>query len=152
AWMLHLAGDPTLALPPVPEPAGHAVEARVYAENVVRGFQPSAGRLTRVVVPEGGGVRCDGWVASGTEVTPFYDPLLLKLIAHGPTRGEAIARLDAALGELRLDGIETNVAHLRAVLADPRFAAGEVATGLLAEVLFQPAAVEVLDGGGQTTV
>jgi urea carboxylase len=129
---------------------GHAVEARVYAENPVRGFQPSAGRLTRVVVPDG--VRCDGWVAAGTEVTPFYDPLLLKLLAHGATRDEAVAKLDAALAELRLDGVETNVEHLRAVLADHRFAVGEVTTGLLAEIPFQPQAIEVLDGGGQATV
>jgi urea carboxylase len=161
AAMLRLAaGDPgvlpelaAVAGDPGPNPAGpggHAVEARVYAENPVRGFQPSAGRLTRVVLPEG--VRCDGWVTSGTEVTPFYDPLLLKLLAHGATRAEAVARLDAALQELRLDGIGTNVEHLRAVLADERFAAGEVTTGLLDGVPFAPWAVEVVDGGGQTTV
>ncbi|HEV7761018.1 MAG TPA: urea carboxylase, partial [Acidimicrobiales bacterium] len=131
-------------------PSGHAVEARVYAENPVRGFQPSAGRLTRVRLPEG--VRCDGWVESGTEVTPFYDPLLLKLLAAGATRSEAVDRLDAALAQLRLDGIETNVEHLRAVLAEPRFAAGEVMTGLLADVPFRPQAIEVIDGGGQATV
>jgi urea carboxylase len=151
AAMLRIAGGTPLPSALVAgEAVGHAVEARVYAENPVQRFQPSAGRITRVVLPKG--VRCDGWVADGTEITPFYDPLLLKILAHGADRAEAVAKLDAALAELRLDGIGTNVEHLRAVLADERFAAGEVTTGLLTDIPFRPQAIEVLDGGGQATV
>jgi biotin-dependent carboxylase-like uncharacterized protein len=128
-------------------PGGHAVEARVYAESPVHGFRPSPGRITHVRVPEGADLRADGWVEAGTEVTPHYDPLLLKLMAHGPDRATAVERLDRALADLVLDGIETNVEHLRAVLADPRFAAGEATTGLLADLPFTPPAVEVVDAG-----
>ncbi|HEY8546426.1 MAG TPA: urea carboxylase [Acidimicrobiales bacterium] len=138
-------GPGDLVGPVGPVARGHAVEARVYAESPAHGFQPSPGRLTHVRIPEG--VRCDGWVEPGTEVTPYYDPLLLKLLAHGPDRATAVARLDRALAELQLAGIETNVEHLRAILADPRFAAGEATTGLLADLPFTPPAVEVVDAG-----
>jgi urea carboxylase len=149
AWMI----DPSLAREG-DRAEGHAVEARVYAENPVRDFQPSAGRLHDVALPSSlPGVRCDGWVRAGTEITPFYDPLLLKVVAHGATRAEAIVRLDGALAELRLHGVETNVEHLRAVLADSRFASGHgVTTGLLASLPFAPDAVEVVDGGAHTLV
>ena len=155
AWMVRLAaGDRGMFSSPVSAGRGHAVEARVYAENPARDFRPSPGRLTHVRLPEG--VRCDGWVESGTEVTPWYDPLLLKLLAHGPDRPSALARLDLALQELQLDGIETNVEHLRAVLADPRFVAGHATTGLIADLPFRPHAVEVeatgSESGGQTLV
>jgi urea carboxylase len=146
AWMVRLAaGDRSMFDAPVPAPHGHAVEARVYAESPAHGFQPSPGRITHVRLPEG--VRCDGWVEPGTEVTPFYDPLLLKVLASGPDRASAVARLDRALADLQLEGIETNVEHLRAILAAPRFAAGEVTTGLVAELPFTPPAVEVVDAG-----
>lgn len=163
AWMVRLAaGDrgmfhpagPALASSSssssagAPAPGGHAVEVRVYAENPAREFRPSPGRLTHVHLPDG--VRCDGWVESGTKVTPFYDPLLLKLLAHGPDRTTALARLDAALAELRLDGIETNVEHLRAILADERFVAGSPTTGLVADLPFTPQAVEVVGAGAES--
>ncbi|MGY1839959.1 MULTISPECIES: urea carboxylase [unclassified Modestobacter] len=123
-WMLRVAQGETgvldAHLPPgratgaVPV-RGHAVEARVYAEDPARDFQPSAGVLTNVELPEGDGVRVDGWVDSGTEVSPSYDPLLAKVIVSGADRDEAFDRLGAALARTRLDGIEVNLGLLAAI-------------------------------------
>jgi acetyl/propionyl-CoA carboxylase alpha subunit len=115
---------------------GHAVEARVYAEDPGRGFLPQPGRIQELSWPSGEGIRVDAGVAAGLEVTPHYDPMLAKLIAFGADRAQAIARLDAALAAttLRLVGPKgdrvTNLAFLRQVLADPTFAAGDYDTGL----------------------
>ena len=147
-WMVRLAaGDRSMFDEPVDPPTGHAVEVRVYAESPSRDFQPSPGRITHLRLP--GGVRCDGWVEAGTEVSPHYDPLLLKLLAHGPDRGEALATLDTALAELQVSGIETNVEHLRAILGSPAFAAGTATTRLVADLPFRPQAVEVVSAGAE---
>ncbi len=108
---------------------GHAVEARVYAENPRRKFLPSTGRLAHVEF--GAGVRVDTGVETGAEVSMHYDPMIAKVVAHGATREEAIARLDAALGSTRIAGVEHNVAFLRRVLADESFASGDYNTGLI---------------------
>jgi acetyl-CoA carboxylase biotin carboxylase subunit/3-methylcrotonyl-CoA carboxylase alpha subunit len=115
---------------------GHAVEARVYAEDPGRGFLPQPGRIATLVWPSGEGIRVDSGVTEGLEVTPHYDPMLAKIIAHGRDREEAIARLDQALGvtQLRLVGPKadrvTNLSFLRQVLAAPEFALGAYDTGL----------------------
>ena len=110
-------------------PSGHAVEARVYAEDPARGFLPTGGRL--VVWDEPRGVRVDSGVATGSVVTSHYDPMLAKVIAHGATRDEALARLHAGLGELVALGVTTNVAFLRALLEHPDVRAGRLDTGLI---------------------
>jgi acetyl-CoA/propionyl-CoA carboxylase biotin carboxyl carrier protein len=122
---------------------GHAVEARIYAEEPGRGFLPSTGRIVAYREPAGHGVRVDSGVAAGTEVTPDYDPMLAKAIARGPDRAAALSRLDRALGELVLLGPATNIAHTRALLARPQVRAGEMDTGLierLGEQVAPPAA------------
>ena len=129
---------------------GAAIEARIYAESPARNFQPSPGTLTEVFFPEN--VRVDGWVASGTEVSPHYDPLLAKVIAHGATRAEAHARLKAALDATRLYGIETNLDYLRQILSKPGFAAGEITTRFLEGLDYHPPAIDVLEPGTYTTV
>jgi urea carboxylase len=148
-WMLRVAAGEPLPLD-VPVPRGHAVEVRLYAEDPARGFRPSAGLLTDVSFPPG--VRVDGWVERGTEVPPYYDPMLAKVIAHGATREEALARLGAALDQTRLAGVETNLAYLRALVRDPAVRDGRVVTSTLAA--FQPPtrSIEVLSGGTMTTV
>lgn len=149
-WMLRLAqGDTTLVTMPL-TPRGHAVEARVYAEDPSRGHRPSAGLLTRVAFPEG--VRVDTWVETGTEVTTSYDPMLAKVVAHGSDRAEALDRLDAALAATRLDGIETNLGLVRAALqnADVRRAAHSTAS--LATISDPTPRIEVLAAGTSTTV
>ncbi len=123
------------------QPRGHAIEVRLYAEDPARGFLPQPGRLTRLALPEGmPGIRVDSGVVEGNEVTPHYDALLAKIIAHGPDRATAIARLDAALAatELQLDGPKgpraTNRDFLRRVLQHPEFVAGAYDTGLVARM------------------
>lgn len=98
-------------------PQGHAIEARIYAEDPSTGFLPSPGDLLYVQEPEGPGVRVDAAWASGGRVTPHYDPMLAKVICHGQTREEAIRRLDRALAETVVLGVKTNVAFLRTLLA-----------------------------------
>jgi acetyl-CoA carboxylase biotin carboxylase subunit len=114
-----------------PAGRGHAIEARVCAEDPANGFLPSTGRVTALQLPGGPGVRVDGHLYVGQEVTLFYDSLLMKLVVHASTRAEAIARLRRALHETRIGGLTTNVPLLLAVLDDPRFASGDYDTTLL---------------------
>jgi len=149
-WMVRLAAD-EFELPAVaPEPQGSAIEVRIYAEDPGKNFQPSTGLLSRVVLPEQ--ARCEAWVATGTEITPYYDPLLAKIIVHGASRKLALAGLQRALAETRFDGIETNLAYLQVVLADKAFQAGTVTTRHLQALRYAPRTFDVLDGGTQTTV
>ncbi len=112
---------------------GHAVEARIYAEDPARGFQPSHGKITYLRVPGGPGVRDDGGVYGGFVVSPFYDPLLGKLSAWAPDRAQAVARLTRALRDYVVHGIATNVAWLSAALSHPAFRAGQYDTGFCAD-------------------
>ncbi|MFC4273850.1 acetyl-CoA carboxylase biotin carboxylase subunit [Achromobacter aloeverae] len=121
-------------LPQAPTPRGHAIEARVYAEDPVR-FLPSPGTLARYAPPEGEGIRVETGYAEGSTVTPFYDPLLAKVIAHGADRGEAIDRLRSALSRFEIAGVKNNIPFIQAVLRHPAFLAGDVHTGMAAEVL-----------------
>jgi acetyl-CoA/propionyl-CoA carboxylase, biotin carboxylase, biotin carboxyl carrier protein len=111
--------------------SGHAVEARVYAEDPAAGFLPSTGRVVGYREPAGPGVRVDSGVEEGTEVTAHYDPLLAKAVAHASDRSTALARLDRAIAELRVVGVATNAPYLRALLARPEVRAGELDTGLI---------------------
>ncbi|ROO85835.1 urea carboxylase [Actinocorallia herbida] len=149
-WMLRLAQGDTGVVREPGAARGHAVEARVYAEDPSRDHRPSAGRLTRVAFPVG--VRVDSWVRTGTEVTTSYDPMLAKVIAHGASREEALAGLDAALAASRVDGIETNLGLVRAALAHPDVKAASHSTATLAEVADPTPRVEVVSGGTLTTV
>ncbi|MDT0169101.1 urea carboxylase [Pseudarthrobacter sp. BRE9] len=122
-WMLRLAqggSEASTVLANVPDSlpvTGHAVEARVYAEDPARGFQPSAGTVTNAAYPETEGVRVDAWAETGTDVSTNYDPLLGKIITSAPSRTDAFNRLAAALKDTRIDGIETNLGLLRAATA-----------------------------------
>jgi acetyl-CoA carboxylase biotin carboxylase subunit len=108
---------------------GHAIEARIYAEDPARRFMPSPGKITYLRVPGGPGVRDDYGVYGGWVISPFYDPLISKLVAWAPTRDQAIARLVRALAEYTVHGITANVAFLTAVLEHPAFRAGDTDTG-----------------------
>ncbi|HEX8752779.1 MAG TPA: biotin carboxylase N-terminal domain-containing protein [Solirubrobacterales bacterium] len=117
---------------------GHAVEARVYAEDPAHGFLPSAGRIVAYREPAGAsggpggeGLRVDSGIAAGVEVGTDYDPMLAKVIAHAPDRAAAIASLDRGLGELVLLGPTTNAAYLRALLARPEVREARLDTGLI---------------------
>jgi 3-methylcrotonyl-CoA carboxylase alpha subunit len=119
---------------------GHAFEARVYAEDVPRGFLPAVGRLEHVAFPEGttfgqGPVRIDSGVGSGDEISPWYDPMIAKVIVHGPTRAAALNMLTAALADCHIAGPETNLAFLGALSTHPDFRRGQFDTGLIARDL-----------------
>ena len=114
----------------IPPVRGHAVQCRLYAEDP-RTFIPSPGRLTEFRLPEMDNLRVDTGFREGDEATPFFDPLLAKLIAWGETRADAVALMDAALAECRVGGVRTNISALRRVLAHPDFARGVYDIGLL---------------------
>jgi 3-methylcrotonyl-CoA carboxylase alpha subunit len=110
---------------------GHAVEARLYAEDPEHDFLPSAGRIHALRLPQGEGVRVDTGIEAGGEVTPFYDPMIAKIIAHGASRDEAIDRLSRALDETLVAGPRTNAPLLDALCEAPEFRAGAIDTGFI---------------------
>ncbi|WP_053931474.1 urea carboxylase [Pseudomonas coronafaciens] len=157
SWMVQLAaGD----LPPLSQlqaslkPVGHAIQARLYAEDPGRDFQPCPGLLTAVNFPpaDGHALRIDTWVEAGCEIPPYFDPMIAKLISWAPSRDQANAGLSAALHETRLYGVETNRDYLRQIIADTPFASGQPWTRCLEDLLYQADTFEVLSGGTQTTV
>ncbi len=124
-WMIELAaGD----LPPLSElakdlkPSGHAIQARLYAEDPGRDFQPCPGLLTAVEFPEANGkaLRIDTWVEAGCEIPPYFDPMIAKVITWAPTREQASAALSQALADTLLYGVETNRQYLRQILSRSR--------------------------------
>src|SRR5450631_1497685 len=148
-WMVRQAAGETFALQ-VPPVRGAAIQVRVYAEDPARGFRPSSGLVTQARFPAD--ARVETWISDGTEVTPLYDPLLAKIITVGDDRAQALARLRRALSETTIAGIETNLAYLRSLAADPVFAGGGMTTRALESFIFTPLNVEVLSGGTQTTI
>jgi len=156
-WMVQLAaGD----LPPLSElmqglqPVGHAIQARLYAEDPGRDFQPSPGLLTAVDFPVANGIelRIDTWVEAGCEIPPYFDPMIAKVISWAPTREEATADLHQALGVSLLYGVETNRDYLRQILLDVPFASGQPWTRCLEGLVYQANTFEVLSAGTQTSI
>ncbi|MBX9913395.1 MAG: urea carboxylase [Pseudomonadaceae bacterium] len=156
-WMIELAaGD----LPPLSElgkglkASGHAIQARLYAEDPGRDFQPSPGLLTAVEFPKADGkaLRIDTWVEAGCEIPPYFDPMIAKLIAWQPTREQASAALSQALADTVLYGVESNRNYLRQILVDAPFASGEPWTRCLEGLIYTASTFEVLSAGTQTTV
>jgi urea carboxylase len=132
------------------KPRGASIQVRLYAEDPAKDFRPSAGLLTDVAFPDG--PRVDGWVAAGSQVSSWYDPMLAKLIVTAPDRDQAIAALQKALDETRLAGIETNLDWLRTVARSGSFTSGNVSTQALAQIVYRPETISVLAGGASTTV
>ncbi len=142
-WQLRVAsGEPLPLRQDQLAISGHAMEARLYAENPATGFLPSTGVLEHLRLPTD--VRVDSAVEEGSEVTPFYDPMIAKLIAHAPTREAAAAKLAQACREVEVWPVKTNAAFLARCLAEPDFVAGRVDTGFIGarlEVLVKAAPV-----------
>ena len=129
-WQLRVAAGEPLPMAQEDIPLnGHAFEARLYAEDAAKGFLPATGRLSALRFPDG--VRADSGVRAGDEITPFYDPMIAKLITHGPTRAVALGQLRAALEDTTVAGSVTNLPFLAALTRHAGFAAGEVDTGLI---------------------
>lgn len=124
---------------------GHAIEARICAEDPARGFLPSGGTVLRLREPQGDGVRTDSGLSEGTEVGSLYDPMLSKVIAYGPDRATALRKLRAALAETVTLGVQTNAGFLRRLLAHPAVVAGELDTGLVERVVDDLVATDVPD-------
>ncbi len=148
-WMLRVAQGERWTFD-APAPQGASIQVRLYAEDPARQFQPCAGTLTEVVFPLD--ARIETWVARGSEVPPNYDPMIAKLIVTGTDRMDAVRKLQQALADTRLAGIETNLRYLRAVVADEVFTSGQVITATLGRLSWHPHALEVLEGGVQTSV
>ena len=150
-WMIRqAAGENVLSGTETLQPKGAAIEVRVYAEMPHADFRPSAGLLTEVTFSEN--ARIDGWIETGTEVTPFYDPMLAKVIVAAEHRPGAIKKLKAALAETAISGIETNLDYLRAVAGSELLANGNVATTALRDFPFVPDVIEVLAPGAQSSL
>ena len=134
-------------------PKGHAIQVRVYAEDPALNFQPCAGLLSKVQFPElHNDLRIDHWIESGIEVPAFFDPMLAKIIVRGADREQALKNLSNALTNTYLYGIETNIGYLRALLQDPTLLEGRMTTRYLNTFLYQPARIDVIQGGTQTTI
>ena len=134
AWQLRVAaGEPLPAAQADLSITGHAFEARLYAEDVPAGFLPATGVLTHLRFPQQ--TRADSGVRAGDEISPFYDPMIAKVITHGPTRAIALRRLSQALAQTEVGGTVTNLAFLGALAGHDGFARGEVDTGLIARDL-----------------
>ena len=150
-WMVRQAAGELGALEALPrKPSGHAIEVRLYAEDPHNKFLPSSGTLTEVVFPKN--ARVDGWVERGSEITPYYDPLIAKLVVSAETRDLAIDALAGALAETRLSGIETNLEYLRELCKLPDFRRGEVTTAHLSHFHYTAHTIEVLAPGTQSTL
>lgn len=164
AWQIRIAAGE--ALPFAQEAVrqrGHAIECRVYAEDPAHHFLPSIGRISLYRRPEGPGVRVDDGIATGTAVTPYYDPMLAKVITWGQDRAEAIRKMQRALQDTVVLGVTTNIPYLLAILQEPHFQDGLTSTRYLddhmaswagpaapqAEDWLAVTALEVLLGSGQ---
>lgn len=149
-WMILTAAGEPPKLDIDITPKGAAIEVRLYAEDAVRDFQPSPGVLTHVSFPQS--ARVDTWVSTGTEVSPYYDPMIAKIIVHGKNRANAIAKMLAALNETCVAGIATNLDYLRQIIKTDFFVSGDVATNKLASFVYQAPVVEVIQPGTYTSI
>jgi urea carboxylase len=148
-WMLRQAANEELDLR-APPPQGASIQVRLYAEDPARQFRPSTGLLTHARFAAK--ARVDTWIEDGSVVTPFYDPLLAKIITVGADRAAALSNMRQALADTLIGGIESNLDYLRQLLEDPMFASGGMTTRALETFRYAPRTVEVLAAGTQTTI
>jgi urea carboxylase len=149
-WMIRgAAGDFAFLATPPTQPQGASIQVRLYAEDPALDYRPTSGLLTDVAFPD---VRVETWVASGSDVSSFYDPMLAKLIVTATDRDAAVCAMQAALDATRIAGIETNLRWLRDVVRTPAFVSGAVSTRALESVVYQPRSVRVASGGTATSV
>jgi acetyl/propionyl-CoA carboxylase alpha subunit len=162
-WQIRIAaGEPLPFSQDEIQQRGHAIECRVYAEDPAHNFLPSIGEIGLYQRPSGPGVRVDDGIVSGTAVTPYYDPMLAKVITWGNNREEAIGKMIQALQQTVVLGVTTNIPYLLTILQEPTFHGGHTSTNYLQVVLpnWQPqpmpeeallgaAIFELLQGGGK---
>lgn len=159
-WMIRLAAGDDLDLALKREalsPSGHAVQVRIYTEDPYKNFQPCPSLLSQVDWPNhttdsSNGVRIDHWVETGIQVSPYFDPMIAKVIVHKKDRDSAFTALKETLDACILYGTETNLDYLRTLVVDPVLLRGEVSTRYLNAFSYQPKRIDVLSGGTQTTL
>jgi urea carboxylase len=158
-WMLKIAYEEATDLSSIAhlQPSGHAIQARIYAENPVKSFQPSAGLLTEVNWPQleknaNETLRIDHWIEAGLEISPYFDPMLAKMIVHGESRAHASAALDKHLANTELYGIATNVDYVRQILQTDLFKQGKIFTQTLNDLTASYRGFEVIKPGTMTTI
>lgn len=152
-WMVELSGGIFVAPQKLPSARGHAIQVRIYAEDPGRDFQPSAGLLTTVSLPNRDtDCRVDHWIESGITVSAYFDPLLAKLIVHADNRSAALQEMTRRLTQCHIYGIETNYRYLQQLLNIPTISEGRCLTSTLAEFEYQKNVIEVIKGGTMTTV
>ncbi|TVP56318.1 MAG: urea carboxylase [Halomonadaceae bacterium] len=156
-WMVRLAAGELSDINSLAsnlKPHGHAIQARIYAEDPNKDFQPCAGLLTAVSFPpaDGKARRIDHWIEAGIEVSPLFDPMLAKIIVHTADRASALKALDETLEQTLIEGIETNRDYIRTIMADDAFAQGQMTTRYLNGFRYHPATLDVLASGTMTTV
>ncbi len=150
-WMIRTAyGENPGLYDYVHAPKGHSIQVRVYAEDPMKNFQPSSGVLTNVEFA--GDIRCDTFIETGLEVSAFYDPMIAKLIVKGSDRTDALAKIAKAIADTRIDGIETNLRYLGAIVASDVFENGLQTTKYLDSFAFVPNSIDVLRPGTQTAI
>ncbi|WP_339617879.1 urea carboxylase [uncultured Gilvimarinus sp.] len=160
SWMIRLAAGELADLAQEHStltPKGHAIQVRLYAEDPVKNFQPCAGLLSEVKWPEtfrkaDDVLRIDHWIESGLEISPYFDPMLAKVIAKSSNRDQAVDLLEASLLGSSLYGIQTNKDYVTELLREPIFIKGEITTRYLNERAFSEARIDILSGGTQTTI
>ena len=133
-----------------PAAQGASIQVRLYAEDPNKNFQPSSGILTEAVFPAG--ARLETWIEQGSEIPPYYDPMIAKVIVKAPTRAAAVTKLKTALAETKLAGIECNLEYLRQVVATLEFASGDIHTKWLASFPYQPSTIDVIEPGTQSSI
>ena len=154
-WMIKLAAEEMQPLAVVADglkSSGHAIQARVYAEDPNKDFQPCAGLLSEVVFPQRDNLRIDHWLETGIEVPSLFDPMLAKVIVTAANREDAIEQLGSALAETTLYGIETNMQYVREILNTDIFKKGDIFTRYLNDFITHPYSIDVISSGTLTTI
>ena len=151
-WMIRLAYGECPDLSINYPTTGHSIEVRLYAEDPGNDYVPCSGVLTNVDFPSHPHARFDTWVASGTTVSSFYDPLLAKIIVHGSSRDEACSHMQAVLSKTSVNGIPTNLRYLQQILGNEEFVAGHTTTLFVINHPYRPRTIDVKSGGMMTTI
>ncbi|MFX8460804.1 urea carboxylase, partial [Acinetobacter baumannii] len=149
-WMVTLASGDWSAPTEKLEPTGHSIQVRLYAEDPIKQFQPSAGLLTHVKFDAQ--ARVETWVETGSTVSSFYDPMIAKIIVTAATRDQAIQAMSASLADTQVAGIETNLEYLQNIIACDVFALGTQTTRFLNTFEWKTQKIEVLQAGIQTAI
>ena len=151
-WMIEVGAQENTLPDEAPKPHGHAIQVRLYAEDPFKKFQPSAGLLTEVEFPELSDLRIDHWIKPGIEISPFFDPMLAKVISYAESRETAHAKLLSALKQISIYGIETNTDYLSHILNDAAFLSASITTRYLDSFVYYPNTFSVLSPGTMTTI